>query len=1140
MFKNFKDYFVFSSRHRPMRKSLKKIRVVFICIVFSVLTANATGLAQNVNLNFSNTPLEKILGEIQSQTGYAFMWDKHQLESIKPIKIKCRNTTFTDALKTCLNGTNLTYEIHGKVIYIKDKVVGEINKNENSLLRKAVKIEPIHGRVTDSLGHPMAGVSVLIEGSNKGTVTDSQGYFSIEAEAKDRLHFRFVGYKSQEVTVGKDSTIDIEMLVESTPLDDIVVVGYGTQKKVNLTGSVVALEATELEDRPNPNMLASVQGKIPGVTIISRPGETPSVNFRGRGNLGESAPLYVINGAISNAAVFASLDPNSVASISFLKDAASSSIYGSRAAYGVILVTTKSGQSGKINISYNGFVGSKSPTYIPKMLNSAQYAELYNEGLVNQGRKPLYTEEEIQKFRDGSDPDHYPNTDWFDQVLDQPVLTTQHSLSFSGGSDNIRYFTSLSYLYDDQFMPGQNNKRYNLYTNLSADVASWLTINTDISYISGESDRKNGATSNYHMMFEPPIMVARQSNGEWGSIAGGVPAMQTYMNYNPLREVNSRDWATSQTANTIFNIGFDLKPVKGLVISGKESYAGTESKSKTYTALRDNIKFFETGSDLPGTGNTSNSMSMSWGSTTRLISSLTAKYDWSGSEHAFTLLAGTSYEHNKYEGLSASRKNFPTDDLEDLSSGSAAGVDITNGGGLYEYNLNSYFGRLNYSYLDRYLLEADLRTDGSSRFYKDARWGVFPAVSAGWLISREKFMQNTSWINLLKIRGSYGSLGNINNVGNYDYFQTYNNSLNYNFDDQFAQGMSEAKPANDKLSWEKVTIADLGLDLSLFNNQLSFTADYYIKNTNNILLGYNVPLEFGIINNPSQNIGKLKNTGLELSIDYHHKIGEFKYSIGANAAFNKNEVTDLGSSNNMITSAGEFINYIFQVGQPIGAYYGYVAKGLYTQQEIDKGEYYRFGRVPKAGDIKYIPQRPDIAYGSDISGEDRTIIGCDVPKMTYGINLSLNYKNFGLSVYGQGVSGVDVAFENDALLPFFEGGNARAFHMGRWTQANPNPNAIFPRIYGGSSLDNYNRNFSTYSLFDADYFRFKTISLSYDLPSSLLQRYQVSSLRLFVNLENMFTIRADKTMKDFDPETASGRSLAIGTKTISFGLKLNL
>jgi len=1134
----FKNYFNGSSASRHGVRLFKRIRATFLCVLFSVFTASATGLAQSVHLDYTRAPLEKILGEMQAQTGYAFMWDKQQVRSAPLVDIHCNNTPIARALERCLSHTALTYSIYGKVIYIKEKKAATVK--DPALTSGVQRKKVVHGRVTDSTGNPIAGVSVIAVRTNKGTVTDSHGDFSIEADQGEDIRFSYVGFKTKTVTVSEKGDLHITLLAESSALDDIVIVGYGTQKKVNLTGSVVALGAAELQDRPNPNMLASVQGKIPGVTVISRPGETPSINFRGRGNLGESAPLYVINGAISSAMVFSNLDPNSIESISFLKDAASSSIYGSRAAYGVVLVTTKSGKAGKISIAYDGFVGLKSPTYIPDMLNAAQYAELYNEGQVNQGRKPLYSDEQIQKFKDGSDPDHYPNTDWFDLVLDKPVMTTQHSLSFSGGSEKVRYFTALSYLYDDQFMPGQSNKRYNLYTNLSADVASWLTIGSDVSYIRNESDRQNGATSNYHMMFEPPIMVARQSNGEWGSIAGGVPAMQTYMNYNPLREVSSRDWASGLTANTIFNVGFDLKPVKGLVISGKESYADAETKSKSYTALRDNIKLFETGSEIPGTGNTSNQMSMSWGSTTRLISSFTAKYDWSNTVHSFTLLGGTSYEHNKYEGLSASRKNFPTDDLKDLSSGSAAGIDITNGGGLYEYNLNSYFGRLNYSYLDRYLLEADIRTDGSSRFYKDARWGVFPAVSAGWLISRENFMSRLSWVNLLKIRASYGSLGNINNVGNYDYFQTYNNSLNYNFNDQFVQGMSEAKPANDKLSWEKVTIADLGLDLTLFDNQFNFTADYYIKNTDNILLGYNVPLEFGIINNPSQNIGKVKNTGLELSADFHHHIGQLKYSLGANAAFNKNKVMDLGASNNMISSAGEFINYIFQVGQPIGAYYGYVADGLYTQDEIDKGEYYRFGREPNAGDIKYVPQRADVPYKSDISGEDRTIIGCDVPKMTYGLNLSLDYKNFGLSVYGQGVSGVDVAFENDALLPFFEGGNARAFHMDRWTTEHPDTHAAFPRIYGGSSLDNYNRNFSTYSLFDADYFRFKTISLSYSVPAALLKRYQIKSLRLFVNLENMFTIRADKRMKDFDPETASGRSLAIGTKTVSFGLNLNL
>ncbi|MDH7464144.1 TonB-dependent receptor [Chitinophagaceae bacterium 26-R-25] len=1110
------------------------MKLTTVLIFATCLQVAAKGYSQ-ITLNESNTPLKKVFKKIQKQSGYDFLCTYDLLQQAGNVTVQVNNSSLDDVLEKILKGKGLTYTMMEKTIVIKKDIEHTKEYKENSPAAAEIR-----GVVKDNNGIPVAGVSVIVKGTKKGTSTDASGAFTIDAKEGDVLEFSSIGYKKISITIAKNLTVSVIIEAKVVEANEVVVIGYGTQKKVNLTGSVATISNTDLKGRPNQDMLTSIQGLVPGVTVISRPGETPEINFRGRGNLGKSAPLFVINGVIADQNIFSNLDPNSIESISFLKDAASASIYGSRAAYGVVLVTTKSGKKGKMDISYNGFVGVKSPTYLPDMLNSWEYAQLLNEGRVNSGLAPVYSDAEIEKFKNGSDPDHYPNTRWFDLVLDKKVVTTQHSLNFSGGTEKTRYFTGLDYLYDDQFMPGQGNKRYNLHSRLSSNVTNWLTINSDISYIRTQFDTTNGAPSNYKMQFEPPIMVARQSNGEWGSIAGGASASQTYINYNPLRTLHNNDWAHSNSANTILDLGFDLKPVKGFTISGQASYTGIENKSKSYTALQDNVKDFTTGDEIPGTGNETNKMDMSWGSTTRLLFTGTAKYDWSNDKHNFSVLGGTSYEQNNFQGLSASRKNFPTDDLTDISSGSNAPLDITNGGGVSDYRLNSYFGRINYSFLNRYLFEANIRADGSSRFNKDHRWGVFPSVSAGWLLSNESFMKNVSWVNLLKLRGSYGKLGNINNVGNYDYFQKYSTGLDYNFDKQSVSGIYESQPANATLGWENVAITDFGADFELFNHKLSFTADYYIKKTTDILLAYNVPLEVGVFSNPSQNIGKLQNRGVELALNYKTHTGNFHYSVGGNIAFNKNKITDLAGSDNMIYGGGDVINYIYKVGYGIGSYYGYKTDGLYTQDEINKGNYYVLGRTPEAGDIKYVPQRANVAFGDEITGDDRVVIGNDVPKFTYGINVNLQYKNFDLSAFGQGINGADVAFENNAYMAFFEKGNSRKFHLQRWTTQNPNPNAIYPRIYGGTTLDDYNRqNFSNYQLFDADYFRIKMISFGYALPEKMLSKYKIISTRFFVNLENMFTIRADKKMKDFDPETASSRSLSIGTKTISFGINLN-
>lgn len=754
------------------------------------------------------------------------------------------------------------------------------------------------GTVKDATGEPVIGASVMVEGTTNGVITDLDGNFSLPNVQKGAtIAISYIGYGTQHVK-WEGHALTVTMKEDTELLDEVVVVGYGTQKKVNLTGSVASVSTDEIKDRVQSNVLSAVQGTVPGVTVISRPGSTPSINFRGRGNLGTSEPLYVIDGAIADATFFSNLDPNSIESISFLKDAASSSIYGSRAAYGVVLVTTKQGKKEKMNVSYSGLVGMKMPTYLPDVLDSWDYATLLNEAKYNAnpsgGKNQAYSNEEIQWFKDGSKPDYYPNTNWADLVLDKHVLTTQHSLNFSGGSDKVRFFSSVGYLYSDDFMPGVSSDRYNLDLNVQADITKWLTLKSGIKYIRNESNTKHGTAYIGNFVLVPSIMVAQQSNGEWGSIAGGKDATQTFMNSNPLRALSYKDWAKSSTENSMYDLGFDIKPIKDLVISGQMNYKRYEYKSKNYTATHSAINHFETGNPIPGTESTSpNSMSMHWISNSTMLTTLTAKYDMNFGKHTINLLAGTSYEHYNYERLYSKRTDFVSDGLEDIEQGNEVSKETPGGNSIVESKMLSYFGRVNYSYNDRYLLEVNVRADGSSRFYKNNRWGVFPSVSAGWRISEESFMKSIKWINNMKLRASYGTLGNINNVGYYDYFQLLSSSANYNFSDTAVKGVLEAQIPNTSLGWEKVALTDIGFDLDIFNNKLSLSADYYIKKTSDILLGYNVPKETGIWSNPSLNLAEVQNKGFEMAITHRNQIGDFSYSISANIATNNNKITNL-------------------------------------------------------------------------------------------------------------------------------------------------------------------------------------------------------------------------------------------------------
>ena len=991
------------------------------------------------------------------------------------------------------------------------------------------------GIVKDATGETVIGASVVVKGTTNGTITGIDGDFTLSGVPKgSTLVISFVGYVTQEIKFNGQA-LDIVLKEDSKTLDEVVVVGYGVQKKVNLTGSVTAVGPEELTTHANTNLLATVQGQVPGVTIISRPGSDPAINMRGRGNLGTSAPLFVVDGAIADAGFFSSLDPNSIESISFLKDAASSAIYGSRAAYGVVLVKTKGGKEGKVKVSYDGTVSLKFATYTPKVLGSEWYARLSNEAALNENPNTAslpYTEEAIQKFRDGSDPDMYPNTNWYDLVLDDQAVMTKHSVSISGGN-KVKYYTSLGYMYDDKFTPGSSSNRYNLISNLSSDVNDWLSWRSNINYIQNTSDTETGGIAYVNLLTIPSTYVARQSNGEWGSYEGGKPAALVNMQRNPLRQLEEGGWNKSKSENTLINLAVDIKPIKGLVLTGEMIYKAYDYKYRVYEANRPKIKDFVTGAELNST-NTDSKMTYDWQENSRLTYNGLANYTWSNDIHSIGVLGGISYEHYQYQKQKSYRKKFPTNGMTDINGGSSAPEDMHTEGGTNEDKLMSYFARVNYSYKDRYLFEANLRADASSRFHKDNRWGIFPSFSAGWRVDQEEFMKDIHWINNLKIRASWGQLGNINNVGQYDYFSTYEQGDNYNFEDTVVNGIIEAKPANVGLGWETVTVTNIGVDFDIFNGLLSFTGDYYDKQTKDILMSYPSPAEVGIPSKykVSQNIGKVSNKGIEIAITHNNRIGDFSYSIGGNITKNWNKVKDLGVNDPMIEDP-----WIKKVGYAIGTFYGYRSDGLLTQEDIDNGNYITDGNSkPNAGDIKYV----DLDGDKKLTDKDRDYIGCDVPDITYGINLSMQYKGFDLSVFGQGVSGTKVRFYQEQAWAFSDYASPREYHLKRWTVENPNPNAAYPRIYPCTSAHStFNNKFSDFWLFDADYFRIKNITLGYTFQKNVVQSLGVEALKLYVAAENPFTIRADHRMEDFDPETASGRGENTrGTTSLSFGVNL--
>ncbi len=564
----------------------QKVKRQLFCalVACAVCAIPVNAQSGTISLNKSNVSMHTIMQEVEGQSDYTFFYNDNQIKLDKKVSVKAQNATIEQVLAQMFKNSGYTYKIvNNQIIVSKANAVAAVEKQQQQQAKK------VTGCVKDALGEPIIGASVVEKGApTNGTITDFDGNFTLTVSGNE-LQISYIGYLPQVVKVQSGVTsYNVTLKEDTKTLDEVVVIGYGTQKKVNLTGAVASVSTDDIKDRVQTNVLSAIQGTVPGVTIISRPGSTPSINFRGRGNLGTSAPLYVIDGAIADATVFSNLDPNTIESISFLKDAASSAIYGSRAAYGVVLVTTKGGKAEKMNVAYSGYVGVKTPTYLPDVLDSWDYATLLNEAKYNAnpsgGKNQAYTNEEIGWFRDGSNPDYYPNTNWADLVLDKHVLTTQHSLNFSGGSEKVRFFSSVGYVFNDNFMPGVTDDRYNLNLNLQSDVTKWLTLKTGVKYIRNSSDTKNGTPWIANFVLVPSIMVAQQSNGEWGSIAGGKDATQTFMNSNPLRTLSFDNWSKSTTENTMYDLGFDLKPIENLVISGQLDYKRYEYKSKSYSA----------------------------------------------------------------------------------------------------------------------------------------------------------------------------------------------------------------------------------------------------------------------------------------------------------------------------------------------------------------------------------------------------------------------------------------------------------------------------------------------------------------------------------------------------------------------------
>lgn len=978
------------------------------------------------------------------------------------------------------------------------------------------------GVVKDAQGETIIGASVVVKGTTNGTITGFDGDFTLESAKKgDILEISFVGYVSQEVKWNGEP-LKITLKEDTKTLDEVVVVGYGVQKKANLSGSVASVDKEQLQNRPIQNVSSGLQGLMPGVIITGTNGapgmDSGSIRVRGTGTLNTASPYILIDGVESE--TMSSIDPNDIESISVLKDAASAAIYGSKAANGVILITTKRGSTGKPKISYSGYVSFQNATNMIDRLSSYEYASMYNQALQAEGKAPRFTDEEIQKFKDGTDP-LYPNTDWYDLAY-KTGIQHRHNLNIAGGTENVRYMGSIGYLNQTGVLPNAGREQFNARTNLDMKITKRLSAKLNLAYIKNAYD---DASSAYYggssdqiirqLNLIAPWIVARYDDGTWGTISDG----------SPIAWLDSGMKVTRDNHNFTGMASLDYKILDCLTFTATGSYV---NNMQNYTYFQ---KFIQYNANKASDPNSLDERYYTWNRTNY---DLLLNYDQTFGKHNIKGLAGWHTEKYNYKELTAYRKDFPNNDLTDINAGDAASQ--TNSGYTRELAMLSWFARVNYDYAGKYLFEANIRADASSRFAEGHRWGYFPSFSGAWRISEESFMEGArSWLSNLKIRASWGMLGNQDALSDYyPALNTYNIGATYPFGGALNSGYYQSSYKLSTITWEKATTWGVGLDFGFLNNKINGSLDFYNRKTTGILMQVSVPTEFAL--NPyTDNVGSMNNKGVELNIGYNDRWGDWTFGVAANFAYNKNEILDLGGADYLDTG----YNQRNAVGQSINAYYIYKTDGFFNSQEEADAFTAKYGNPFgaggfKAGDLKYVDTNGD----GKLNGDDRVYTNSTEPVYTFGLNLTAGWKGFDLSLMFNGAAKVARLFDSHEVYGAFSGdaGHPASIWKDAWTETNKD--ASMPRIFTDTNSPSSSRSAqSTFWLQNTNYLRLKNLQFGYTLPKSLLSNWGVENVRFYYSVENLFTI--DNMKISIDPEATSQRLSSYPLlRTHAFGVNI--
>lgn len=1049
--------------------------LLMVC-VFCSYAGNAHSQNAKVSIRMNNVKLDKILNEIENQTDYLFIYN-NQVDINKITSVKVKNEAVAQVLDRILSGTGINYELEGTHIILTTEAIKDLHAQQQA--------KTVTGTVTDVSGEPIIGANIRIKGTTTGTITDIDGNFSIEAEPQSVIEVSYIGYLTQETVINNQKSIRFLLKEDTKTLDEVVVIGYGVQKKADLTGSVANINTEKLNTQSNANIGQALQGKIAGVDIVSQggaPGSGTRIMVRGIGTLNNASPLYIVDGMYMNS--IDHINPNDIASIDVLKDASSAAIYGSRAANGVIIVTTKerSNTEGKPIIDLSVNLGISTASKFLDMLDAKGWAEVTTIARQAIGKPALDM---------ATDLANKPDNDWQD-IMFRPALMQNYNLSVKGGGKYSTYYTGLGYFNQDGIVKGTNYQRYN---------------------IQSKNDYKRGifsAGTNLIISFSHDKPLHQELRGGMiGTILQSVPTLEKYD--------DTREGGYGGTYGDVVNIPHPLAIIDDNIMDryneNVKIFANLYAQIELFKGLKYKLNLTP---DFSFERYKNYLNKYDFGLATNSITQLTERqrrrrnilvenlltFDRTFGEHKISALAGYTYQDSRFRHIQAYGEGLPQG-LEEID---AATTNRSNEGNSWRSVLTSILGRVFYSYQNKYLFTATIRRDGSSKFGKNNRYGYFPSFSLGWNVAEEKFMENVHWLDQLKLRGGYGVLGN-QEIDNYQYSSTITTGINYpDGNGGLLQGAFPKNFANPDIKWEETAMTNVGIDFMAFNNRLSLTADYYVKNTKDILLTVPIPISSGGANDPIRNAGKIRNNGFEFNLGWMDQPNpDISYGINLIGSFNKNKVIAMGSESGSIKGGSTNQNITTsetKAGYPIGGYWLISTAGYFnSQEEVDA--YAKDGKkiqpAAEPGDIKFVDANND----GVINDDDRVFQGSPFPDFTFALNGNMRYKNFDLSIGLQGVLGNKIYnATRQTLEDVTKGSNFLASCLDYWTPENKN--ASHPRL----TWDDPNRNTRAESdryLENGSYLRLRSVQLGYTFPQTWFKG-AIQHARVYINAENLFTI----------------------------------